>query len=46
MKNRTCQECCCVDSEENPVIEIVDEEGFVEEMYCMMCYVEKLGAEG
>lgn len=46
MKNKTCQECCCVDSEENPILEELDGEGFVVRRICMMCYVEELDAEG
>lgn len=41
----TCEECCCVDSEENPILEELDDEGFVERRVCMMCYVEELDGE-
>jgi len=39
---RSCQECCCIDTEENPIIEILDEQGFVVREICMMCYAEEL----
>lgn len=45
MKLKICDKCMCTDSEENPILEIVDEEGFVEERVCMMCYVEELDGE-
>ena len=44
-KLKICDKCMCTDSEENPILEIVDEEGFVEERVCMMCYVEELDGE-
>lgn len=37
-----CEHCLCVNTEENPIFEILDEEGFVIEKICMMCYVETL----
>lgn len=42
MIEKSCERCCCVDSEENPIIEIIDEYNCVEEYICMMCYVESL----
>lgn len=36
----------CIDTEENPIFEILDEEGEVEELICMMCYVEELDERG
>lgn len=42
MTLKICNECCCVDSEENPILEILDESGFVIEKVCMMCYAEGL----
>ena len=47
LPNKSCEECCCVDSEENPILEILDESGFIEVSICMMCYVEEVNdAEG
>lgn len=39
---RLCEYCYCIDSEDNPLFEIVNYEGIIEELICMMCYVEKL----
>jgi len=35
-----CEICDCNDSEDNPIIEIIDENNYVKERLCMMCYVE------
>lgn len=35
-----CNICDCNDSEENPIIEILDENNYVENRICMMCYYE------
>lgn len=42
MKTMICEVCCCVDSKDNPILEILDEDGFVEQRICMMCYSEQL----
>ncbi len=41
-----CDNCFCDDSEDNPIFEVLDEEGFVEEKICMMCYVEEIDERG
>jgi len=47
MKIKACERCCCVDSEDNPIFEIVDEEGYIEERVCMDCFVAEIdNAEG
>lgn len=38
---KICEDCCCIDSEDNPMIEIWDDEGYVKHTICMMCYVER-----
>ena len=40
--NPICEICLWKDSKDNPIIEILDEEGFVIDKMCMMCYVETL----
>jgi hypothetical protein len=40
--NTICETCLCIDTEENPIFEVLDEEGFVIEKICMMCYAESL----
>ena len=44
--SRCCENCMCIDTEENPIFEILNEEGEVEELICMMCYVEELDERG
>lgn len=39
--NKSCEDCCCIDSEDNPIIDILDEQGYIEHSICMMCYVER-----
>ena len=39
---KTCDECYCNDSKDNPIIEELDELGYVIKRMCMMCYVESL----
>ena len=47
MTIKSCERCGAIDSEENPIFEIIDEDGFVEERICMDCFVEDLeDAEG
>lgn len=47
MTDKMCEKCGAVDSEENPIFEYIDEDGFVEERICMDCFVEDLeDAEG
>lgn len=41
-----CDRCFCDDSEDNPIFEVLDNEGFVEEKICMMCYVEEIDERG
>lgn len=36
----TCDECDCDNSEENPIIEILDENNCVEACLCMFCFVK------
>lgn len=45
MTERSCETCLCVDSEENPIFEVLREDGEVESYICMMCYVEELEEE-
>jgi hypothetical protein len=40
--SKICELCLCIDTEDNPIFEVLDEEGFVAENICMMCYVETL----
>ena len=42
---RTCYECCCADSIDNPILGIEDEHGVVEEWICMECFTERLDAD-
>ena len=42
MKQKTCDRCCCVDSIDNPILELLDESDNVEEWVCMMCYAEEI----
>jgi len=42
MTVKTCQECCCIDTKDNPILEVLDAEGNVEEYICMMCYAEEI----
>lgn len=37
-----CETCNCVDSKDNCIIEILDENGCVERKLCLMCYAEEL----
>jgi hypothetical protein len=41
-RNKSCEECCCVDSESNPILEEWDKQGFLVKSICMMCYAENL----
>jgi hypothetical protein len=43
--SKTCDRCMCIDTEENPIFEIIDECDCIEEYICMMCYVEELDKE-
>jgi hypothetical protein len=45
MTERSCETCLCVDSEENPIFEVLREDGEVDSYICMMCYVEELEEE-
>tara|TARA_R110002012_G_scaffold248973_2_gene425626 strand:+ start:141 stop:287 length:147 start_codon:yes stop_codon:yes gene_type:complete len=45
MENKSCEECCCVDSEENPIIIEIDKQGFLIKSLCMLCYAESLDDE-
>tara|TARA_A100001201_G_scaffold34184_2_gene36454 strand:+ start:12 stop:158 length:147 start_codon:yes stop_codon:yes gene_type:complete len=45
MTDKVCDICGCIDSEENPIFEIVDEEFGTVEYICMMCLVERLEEE-
>ena len=38
----TCDICECKDSEENPIFEILDEEGFVVQRICMNCFLKEI----
>lgn len=40
--SKICDSCMAIDTEENPIFEYVDENGFVEERICMNCFVEAL----
>ncbi len=42
VKNKSCEECCCIDSEDNPIIEELNESGEVIKHICMMCYAESI----
>tara|TARA_X000001382_G_scaffold129865_1_gene122996 strand:- start:698 stop:838 length:141 start_codon:yes stop_codon:yes gene_type:complete len=46
MTVKTCQECCCIDTEDNPILEVLDAEGEAEEYICMMCYAEEIDERG
>jgi hypothetical protein len=39
---RTCYECCCTETSDNPIIEIEDDHGSVIEAMCLECYTERL----
>jgi len=41
-KINTCERCCCIDTIDNPILEVLDAEGEVEEYICMMCYAEEI----
>ena len=41
-RDKSCEECCCVDSESNPILEEWDRQGFLVKSICMMCYAENL----
>ena len=38
---RSCDECCCIDTSDNPVIGIEDDYGNVEEWVCMECFCQR-----
>ena len=38
----TCDICRSKDSEENPIFEILDEEGFVVQRICMNCFLKEI----
>ena len=38
---RSCYECCCMDTSDNPVIGIEDDYGNVEEWVCMECFCQR-----
>ncbi len=38
----TCDVCGVEDSEENPIFEIVDSEGYVVRRICMNCYLKEI----
>ena len=38
----TCDICGCEDSEENPIFEILDEEGYVVKRICMNCFLKEI----
>lgn len=42
---KLCDCCYCADSEDNPLFEIVNYEGIIEEYICMMCYIERIEEE-
>lgn len=41
MTIKSCEECCCVESEDNPIIEEWDNQGYLVKSICMLCYAEK-----
>jgi hypothetical protein len=41
MRFKSCEECCCVDSKDNPIIEEWDSDKLIKTI-CMMCYAESL----
>lgn len=42
---RTCYECCCAETSDNPIIEVEDDHGNVVEAMCLECYTEKINAD-
>jgi hypothetical protein len=42
MRDKSCEECCCVETEDNPIIEEWDNQGFLVKSMCMLCYAESL----
>jgi hypothetical protein len=38
---KICEDCCCIDSEDNPILELLNEQGYIDHSICMMCYVER-----
>ncbi len=40
--SRTCYECCCAETSDNPIIEIEDNTGVVVERMCLECYTERM----
>jgi len=42
---RTCYECCCLETSDNPIIEVEDKHGNVIEAVCLLCYSERLNED-
>lgn len=38
---KSCYECCCVDSVDNPILGIEDSNGIVEEWICLECFSQR-----
>ena len=38
----TCDICRCKDLEENPIFEILDEEGYIIQRICMNCFLKEI----
>tara|TARA_Y100000401_G_scaffold47129_1_gene36238 strand:- start:4803 stop:4967 length:165 start_codon:yes stop_codon:yes gene_type:complete len=38
---KSCEECCCVDSKDNPIIEEFDGDYLVKSL-CMMCFAKNI----
>jgi hypothetical protein len=41
-KKSKCEECSCIDTKDNPILEELDPSGYVIKKICMMCYAESL----
>jgi hypothetical protein len=38
---KSCEECCCIDSKDNPILEEFEGDTLVK-CLCMMCYADKI----
>lgn len=42
---KSCYECCCIDTIDNPVIGVEDSQGMIVEWICTVCYAQRIPDE-
>ena len=45
MKTKSCYECCCTETSDNPIIEAEDDLGNIVDAICLECYTAMIISE-